>query len=49
MVSHASTSSVNPVVWREVIQYLMNYWKRSPYETRVFNPSVGFIENKKLY
>lgn len=42
MIVHASSSSVNPVRWSEVMEYLMAYWKRSPYETRVFNPNVGF-------
>ena len=49
MITHASTSSINPVVWREVMQYLMAYWHRSPYESRVFNPSIGFYGNKAVY
>ena len=49
MVTHASTSSVNPVIWDEVMQYLMAYWYRSPYESRVFNPNISFYGNSKVY
>jgi hypothetical protein len=30
-INHCATSSINPVVWREVMDYLSAYWKRSPY------------------
>ena len=49
LVTHASTSSINPVVWREVVQYLVSYHHRSPYQSRVFNPKVSFYQNQKLY
>lgn len=37
------------MIWKEVVQYVLAYLKRSPFETRVFNPSIVFIGNKKLY
>jgi hypothetical protein len=49
LVTHASTSSINPVVWREVMSYLLAYWYRSPYQSRVFNPSFRFYANTNLY
>ena len=49
MIVHASTSAVNPVRWNEVMEYLMEYWQRSPYESRVFNPNVGFYQSKGVY
>ena len=49
LVTHASTSSINPVVWREVMSYLMAYWYRSPYQSRVFNPSFRFYANTNVY
>ena len=49
LVTHASTSSVNPVVWREVMSYLLAYWYRSPYQSRVFNPSFRFYANTNVY
>lgn len=49
MINHCSTSSVNPIIWKEVIEYLQAYLIRSPFETRVFDPSIQFISNKKLY
>ena len=49
MINHASTSSINPVIWREVMSYLHAYWQRSPYESRVFNPNFSFISNQKIY
>ena len=49
LVTHASTSSINPVVWREVMSYLMAYWYRSPYQSRVFNPSFRFYANTNIY
>lgn len=27
----------------------MAYWQRSPYESRVFNPSLSFYSNDNLY
>jgi hypothetical protein len=49
MINHCSTSSQNPVIWKEVLQYILAYLHRSPFETRAFNPSLVFIGNKKLY
>lgn len=43
-VSHACTSSINPIIWKEVMEYLMAYFKRSPYETRVANPKIRMIK-----
>lgn len=49
MINHCSTSSQNPIVWKEVLEYVKAYLQRSPFESRVFNPNVRFIGNKKLY
>jgi hypothetical protein len=49
MITHACTSSVNPVIWSEVMEYLRLYWKRSPYESRVANPNIQMIKSPKLY
>jgi alcohol-forming fatty acyl-CoA reductase len=49
MITHCSTSSVNPVIWKEVVSYIQSYLYRSPYESRVFDPTITFIPNKKLY
>jgi len=48
-INHCATSSVNPVVWREVMEYLSAYWKRSPYESRIANPSIRMIKSSSLY
>ncbi len=48
-INHCATSSVNPVAWKEVMEYLMQYWKRSPYESRVANPSMSMMKSSSLY
>lgn len=49
MITHASTSSVNPTIWREVFEYLMVYWQRSPYESRTFDPSINLYSTNSVY
>ena len=49
MITHSCTSSVNPVIWAEIIEYLRLYWKRSPYESRVLDPKMQMIKSEKLY
>ena len=49
LITHSSTSRVNPAVWGEVLQYLNAYWFRSPYETRVFSPNGRFYSSDRLY
>lgn len=49
MVTHASTSSSNPVIWREVMAYLTAYFSRSPFEQQVFKPGVTFYKQTDVY
>ena len=49
MITHASSSEVNPVIWKDVVKYLMSYFKRSPLESQVFIPSLVLYKNKNLY
>ena len=49
LVTHASSSQVNPLRWKETIQYLTSYFHRSPIVSRAFNPSITFYNNKKVY
>jgi len=48
-VNHCATSNVNPVNWKEVMEHLEAYWKRSPYESRIATPSVRMIKNQSMY
>jgi hypothetical protein len=36
-------------VWGEVLEHLQRAFKKSPFEQRVFNPSLQFFGNKSLY
>ena len=49
MITHSSSSQVNPLRWKETIQYLTNYFQRSPIVSRAFNPSITFYNNTKVY
>ena len=49
VVTHCSTSEVNPIVWRETIEHLQRAFKKSPFEQRVFNPNLQLFGNKALY
>lgn len=49
VVTHCSTSETNPIVWRETLEHLTRAYKKSPFEQRVFNPSLQLFANKTLY